>query len=450
MTGRPEGPAIKFTMPMSYNKLFSQILHGIDKHILRIFFNLSRMNISPRRYDFRGNLVSQTFLIWTEKLFLNGYRNTLNQDDLFPCPSEQSSEYLFAKFDRYWKFELEKAGRPDIKIALARTVKCRFFLAGVFCLIESFFVLTQSVLISHFVAILSDSNKPNSTTFTDNLPPSLAYAVVISVIIIGLMINRSIGNNYIYYNGMQLRSICTTALFKKTMRLQQATLHRTFIGHIINLISNDVYKLEFGAVYWPYLWVSPIILLFSVVLVWVYIGPIGLIGILYMILHVPLQFAIGFLFGKFRYLQSVIRDERIELMHQIIRGIRVIKLYVWENSFLRYVRRIRSEEVRYAGLAGFCRCITFSLFNSSLFIALFLVYMASTAISLPLTSSQLAFAFILFNKIRFDIILYVGNAILTYRESIVALGRIQKILWNSQRLPTTVWCSLLWEFLLLQ
>ena len=212
------------------------------------------------------------------------------------------------------------------------------------------------------------------------------------------------------------------------MKLQQASLHRISIGHIINLVANDVYKLEFGVCYWNLLWIAPISMILSSMLILIYIGPIGLFGVLYIVLHMPLQIVIGFVFGHFRYLQSLTADRRIKWMDQVIRGMLVIKLYVWENSFMRYINKIRAKEIRYASFAGFFQSLTFSLFNTCLFVALLLIFATSIALNNQLSSSQLALAFLLFTKLRVDCVLYFGHAVLTGRESVLALRRIQNIL----------------------
>ena len=39
------------------------------------------------------------------------------------------------------------------------------------------------------------------------------------------------------------------------------------------------------------------------------------------------------------------KDERIKLMNEILNGIKVLKLYAWEASFLEKVNEIRGQEV---------------------------------------------------------------------------------------------------------
>ena len=76
--------------------------------------------------DYRGSILSQIFFSWLDRLFYNGIRRKLSKKDLHTCPREQCSRELFHIFDKYWQVELQKDGKPDLKIAIAKTLKTSF------------------------------------------------------------------------------------------------------------------------------------------------------------------------------------------------------------------------------------------------------------------------------------------------------------------------------------
>ena len=39
------------------------------------------------------------------------------------------------------------------------------------------------------------------------------------------------------------------------------------------------------------------------------------------------------------------KDDRIKLMNEILNGMKVLKLYAWESSFMHQVEQIRDKEV---------------------------------------------------------------------------------------------------------
>ena len=390
------------------------------------------MNLLPREYDYRGNIFSQISFFWIEKLLWKGFRTTLNEKDLYPCPREQDSRYLVGKFEKYWQVELSRENRrPDIKIALAKTLKNEFIISGILCLIEGILHLVLAVLFTEYASsLIENTNNTNNYTISDrsSLGPSLGYATFMSIIVILLAFPYVIGTYFAFCNAIQIQTICSTILFKKVLKLQQSTLHIVSIGHIINLISTEGYKLQFGIQYFNYLWIGPIITVISIILTLFYIGPVGLIGIGYILSQTPLEMLIGWSYGYFSYVKSTTGDIRIQLMDQIIRGMLVIKFYVWESSFMESIHKIRKKEMQYATLAGVAQSLNFALYNTSIFIALFFTYIASISFKSPLTSSQLAFLFLILNKVRLDCIFYFGVSLMKARQAVIILKRIQNIL----------------------
>ena len=125
------------------------------------------------------------------------------------------------EFEKYWKVELKKqSGKADIKIALAKSLKTQFIIAGVFYLIEGLLLLLiQPIFMSYLAPSITEPNNK-----------SIGYSMVLFLSLIYWMFNLSIANNSTYSTGLKLRVVCTTALFKKAMRLQQYSLNKISIG----------------------------------------------------------------------------------------------------------------------------------------------------------------------------------------------------------------------------
>ena len=382
------------------------------------------MILNPRKTDYRGNIISQITLFWLEKLLIRCFNRNITQDDLNPCPKEQCSTLLFEKFNKHWQVELKK-DNPDIKISLFKSLYPIFIVGGIFYLFEMLLFLIQGILLRNFISLCTGG----SVNQTDGQwRGSLGYAFVISLSSIVLTLIHCISFYLLNCVGIQMRAICVTAFFKKILRIQQSVLHKISIGHVINLVSNDVYKFDVGMVFMNAFWVSPVLLVIQISIILFFIGPVGLLGVFYFVLNTPIQVLFGYIFGHFRYNTSITADKRIRLMDQIIRGIRVIKFYVWEIPFVRYVSRIRRKEIFYANIAGILQSTTYSMFTTSIYIALFITYTVSIALKQPISSQNLALAFVTYNSIRLNSVLLLGSAVFAYRECVFALRRIQKVM----------------------
>lgn len=56
--------------------------------------------------------------------------------------------------------------------------------------------------------------------------------------------------------------------------------------------------------------------------------------------------------------QMKFKDSRIKLMSEILGGIKVLKLYAWEASFLQQVEGIRQDELRLLRRAAYLHAIS--------------------------------------------------------------------------------------------
>ena len=94
----------------------------------------------------------------------------------------------------------------------------------------------------------------------------------------------------------------------------------------------------------------------AVPLLWYFIGWQPLIGIMFLFLLVPFGGFLSYLSGKLRLKTAVISDRRINLMTEIVAGIREVKTHAWEWFFRDKIKETRRlvEQDRLA-VSGFNR-----------------------------------------------------------------------------------------------
>jgi ATP-binding cassette, subfamily C (CFTR/MRP), member 4 len=58
--------------------------------------------------------------------------------------------------------------------------------------------------------------------------------------------------------GAQMRIACSAAIYRKTLRMSKRATTQTSAGNVVNLLSNDVSRLDYGFIFVHYIWVLPI------------------------------------------------------------------------------------------------------------------------------------------------------------------------------------------------
>lgn len=57
--------------------------------------------------------------------------------------------------------------------------------------------------------------------------------------------------------GAQMRIACSAAIYRKTLRMSKRATTKTSAGNVVNLLSNDVSRLDYGFIFVHYIWILP-------------------------------------------------------------------------------------------------------------------------------------------------------------------------------------------------
>ena len=113
-------------------------------------------------------------------------------------------------------------------------------------------------------------------------------------------------------------------------------------GHVIDLVSNDVQRLEEDTVMWlillPFAFLE---VLLTTVLVVFFIGWQALMRVIFLCLLLPYFIALSYAGAALRLRTAAISDLRLSLMNQIVSGIRSIKIHAWEDEYREKIKTTR-------------------------------------------------------------------------------------------------------------
>ncbi|CAG8600207.1 14336_t:CDS:10, partial [Dentiscutata heterogama] len=337
-----------------------------------------------------ANFFSKLIFHWPSAILRLGYERPLQKEDLYILDDKRLSKKLVEEFALEWKKEVEKAKKgkkPSLIKALNRMLGFNFWCAGI------------------------------SRFFGDTLQ-------VLSPLVIQMR------RQYLMDSSLQRYCfLCKwDQLFSAFAMVLSCKARNSFtIGRITNLISTDTTRLDFFCSYFHLLWSAPLQLSIALALLILNIGPSALAGFSFLVITGPLQGRVMSALASTRSKAAKVTDERIKLTQEILQGIRVIKYYAWEDSFLKTLNKLRDKELGYTKFILIIRAIVTGVASVMPVFASILSFVVFVLAGGTLTSELVFSSLALFNIIRLPLKL-LPMVIAVATDAWVSLGRIQEIL----------------------
>ena len=124
-----------------------------------------------------------------------------------------------------------------------------------------------------------------------------------------------------------------------------------------------------------------------------------------MIILIPINGYLTNIAKKLQIKQMKLKDERVKAMNEILSGMKIIKLYGWEQAFINKVQSIRKKELLILKKINYFVCILQALWNLAPFLVSFITFAIYIAIDKDnvLTAQKAFVSLSLFNILRFPL-----------------------------------------------
>ncbi|KAK4475608.1 hypothetical protein MN116_000631 [Schistosoma mekongi] len=217
-----------------------------------------------------------------------------------------------------------------------------------------------------------------------------------------------------------------------SLRLSNKARYKSTTGQIMNLMSSDAQQFVQLMPFINILWSGPFQITVAMVFLWRELGPSVLAGIGVLLLLLPINVFAARRSKLFQEKKSSFADSRIKFINELMSGIRVLKLYAWEPSFMKEIGRIRDKEVKFLRKFTYLQCISFLWHCSPFFVAIasFGVYILIS--DKNILDAQKAFVSIsLFNILRFPLFMF-PMIISNLAQCYVSIGRLTQFLSHTE------------------
>uniref|UniRef100_A0A8C6DUC2 ATP binding cassette subfamily C member 8 n=1 Tax=Moschus moschiferus TaxID=68415 RepID=A0A8C6DUC2_MOSMO len=206
----------------------------------------------------------------------------------------------------------------------------------------------------------------------------LANAYVLAVLLfLALLLQRTFLQASYYVaieTGINLRGAIQTKIYNKIMHLSTSNLSmgEMTAGQICNLVAIDTNQLMWFFFLCPNLWAMPVQIIVGVILLYYILGISALIGAAVIIVLAPVQYFVATKLSQAQRSTLEYSNERLKQTNEMLRGIKLLKLYAWENIFRTRVEMTRKKEM--TSLRAFAICTSISIFmNTAIPIAAVLI-----------------------------------------------------------------------------
>ncbi|XP_062618978.1 multidrug resistance-associated protein 1-like isoform X2 [Saccostrea cucullata] len=438
--------------------LFSTI-YGIQwmQWILSCFAEISNSKDVGNSPYSKSSFPVRLFFSWIFWIIIKGYRRTLTQDDTYPLESYDRADTLLTKYLKCRK-HLENKGRKSIKMRKEQPTRTHED-AGESLLTEvgqtqhsdhhfphqslliillklfgfeylKFHLLTSVLLITRFTNIqllsllLEFIAEPGANQLW------WGYMLAVSLFVVSVIeVLFHYHSMYTAWNlGKRVSATLMAALYKKALTVSRNSKQTSSVGEILNLMSVDTSTIQDNMMFVG-LWIEALVeIMLALYFLYELLGYAMFVGCGVMVLLVPLN---AFLASKsFRLMQEQmkVKDGRINILSEVINGIKVLKLYAWEMTFKNKIIDIRNKELqKLLHLKVFERTIE-TLFHITPVIVIFSMFFTYVHISdKPLDAKTVFVSLSLFNILRFAIDM-IQMALRKTLNFVVAVKRISKFL----------------------
>uniref|UniRef100_A0A8C6Q1N7 ATP-binding cassette, sub-family C (CFTR/MRP), member 8 n=1 Tax=Nothobranchius furzeri TaxID=105023 RepID=A0A8C6Q1N7_NOTFU len=197
----------------------------------------------------------------------------------------------------------------------------------------------------------------------------LENAYVLAVLLfIALLLQRTFLQASYYVaieTGINLRGAIQTKIYNKIMRLctSNMSMGELTVGQICNLVAIDTNQLMWFFFLCPNLWAMPVQIILGVILLYYLLGISALIGATIIAVLAPVQYFVATKLSQTQKSTLEYSSERLKKTNELLRGIKLLKLYAWEHIFRDSVEETRGKEL--TSLQAFALYTSISIFMNA-------------------------------------------------------------------------------------
>uniref|UniRef100_A0AAR5P3C7 Multidrug resistance-associated protein 4-like n=1 Tax=Dendroctonus ponderosae TaxID=77166 RepID=A0AAR5P3C7_DENPD len=388
------------------------------------------VNPSP---EIKANFCNRLFFCWVLPFFKTGYSKDLEVKDIYNSTNPDLSGPLGDALEKNWDEEVRKwknakspkDTKPRLKRAIFKTFAKSYFFYGAFMFIQSVVIrMLIPVFLAYYINFFD-----NPTDSFQNIERGWIFGGAVVGLTFAKVVLEHYCNMGVQRIGMRVRVAACSLIYRKLLKLNQASLGKTAAGQLVNLLSNDVIRFDMISWFLHYFWITPVLFIISSYLMYNYVGLAALpsMGAI-TVQAVVAQGYLSKLQGKLRAKIAQLTDNRVKLMSEITSGIQVIKMYAWERPFEKIVELARKLEIDIVQKTSYIKGFSLALMLFTERATLYIAVIAWVLMGQDIKGDVVFAVAQLLNTVQLYMAIFFPLALATWEECKVSMRRIEDFL----------------------
>ncbi|KRJ97653.1 multidrug resistance-associated protein 1 isoform X14 [Drosophila yakuba] len=414
--------------------------------------------------ELSASFLSRITYQWFDKMALKGYRNPLEEKDLWDLRPQDSCSEVMPIFAHHWNQNVRKnyknkarvepkaqfsngnvtfenphgekngrkKGMASIMPPIYKSFGGVFLFGALMKLFTDTLTFAQPQVLSLIISFVEAKEAEPEWK-------GIMYSVLLFVLaaaqtfILGQYFHR------MFIVGLRIRTALINAIYRKALRISNSTKKESTVGEIVNLMAVDAQRFMELTTYLNMIWSAPLQIGLALYFLWQQLGPSVLAGLAVMIILIPVNGVIASRIKTYQIRQMKYKDERVKLMNEVLSGIKVLKLYAWEPSFEKQVLDIRDKEIATLRSTAYLNAGTSFLWSCAPFLVSLVTFATYVLTS---EANQLSVEKVLVSINLFDLmklpLTILPMLSVDIAETQVSVNRINKFLNSEELDPNSV------------
>lgn len=328
------------------------------------------------------NLLSKATYWWMNPLIIGAHKRPIELKKIGKLPIAMRALTNYMRLKDSYEEQRQKTEDPEKSPSIWKSMYRAFggsiLLSSTFRYMADLLGFAGPLCISGIVEHLHNSTEIDRTNKTADMTFGVYFmfstellqntSVLAVLLFLALVLQRTFLQASYYVTietGINLRGALLAMIYNKILRLSTSNMSmgEMTLGQINNLVAIETNQLMWFLFLCPNLWAMPVQIIMGVILLYYLLGDSALIGAGVILLLAPVQYLIATKLADTQKSTLDYSTDRLKKTTEILKGIKLLKLYAWENIFCDRVEETRGKELN--SLKTFALYTSMSIFMNA-------------------------------------------------------------------------------------